>query len=431
MLKFPTHVQLEITDVCNLRCVHCYHFDINKKQKSKDLEDEKVIEIVKKIIDAKIYSLIITGGEPLSRPKLLLKIVSLAKQAGIFVSINTNLLLLNSHILGELKKIKLDSFLVSCPASDSFVYNKITRGGNYDVFLKKLKLLISSNIPFLVNMVVTKNNFNFIKTTAKELSNIGIKRFAATPASLNVDYPEEGDLLDKTQIYSLLEDLRWCSEELKLKVDILEPIPKCFFPDWCWDEKYSFTKRTCPAGRTSVTISNNGDVRPCAHNPNVYGNLFQMSLEDIWINFDEYRKKSIPLMCNNCEILYSCFGSCRTNALAIKKSISEPDCLATFKNNFPKQDNAEQMILNYNKKLFLKENFRWRKEINSYSIILENDFSNLILVSDEMFRFIQYLKEELPLTPEELFTAFSKTVKREDFEKVIKILLRKKIIFTL
>src|SRR5574344_1226465 len=106
MLKFPTHVQLEITDVCNLRCVHCYHFDINKKQKSKDLEDEKVIEIVKKIIDAKIYSLIITGGEPLSRPKLLLKIVSLAKQAGIFVSINTNLLLLNSHILGELKKIK-------------------------------------------------------------------------------------------------------------------------------------------------------------------------------------------------------------------------------------------------------------------------------------------------------------------------------------
>lgn len=428
MLKFPTHVQLEITDICNLRCMHCYHFDTKKKQQSKDLEDEKITEIVNKIIDAGVYSLVITGGEPLARPELLLKIVGLAKQAGMFVSINSNLLLLNSCVLNELKKLKLDSFLVSCPASNLFIYNKITRGGDYNIFLSKLKLLMDSDIPFLINMVVTKNNFNFIRSTAKELSNIGIKRFAATPASLNVEYPDEDDLLDKSQILCLLDDLRWCSEELKLKVDILEPIPKCFFPDWCWDEKYSFTKRTCPAGRISVTISNTGDVRPCSHNPNVYGNLFLSDLENIWLNLEEYRKKSIPLMCNDCEILNLCYGSCRTNALATTKSISEPDRLTVYKNNFPKKEIAE-IVLNDDSRLFLKGKIKWRKEIDCYSVVMGNRVSNLILVNEEMFKFIKYLENNLPLTLKELFIYSSSEEAKKDFENIIKVLIRKKIIF--
>jgi len=109
MLRLPTHVQFEITDVCNLRCKHCYHFDTDKMPKSNDLDDVKIIQLVQKMVDSKIYSLVITGGEPLARPSITLKVAEIAKTAGMFVSINTNLLLLNSEIVARLEKIEVNS----------------------------------------------------------------------------------------------------------------------------------------------------------------------------------------------------------------------------------------------------------------------------------------------------------------------------------
>lgn len=229
MLKLPTHVQLEITDICNLRCKHCYHFDTEKMPQSLDLEEEEIIKLVQILIDAKIYSLVITGGEPLTRPETTLKVVKIAKEAGMFVSINTNLLLINHEIVHELKACSLDSFLVSCPASNNRLYREITRCGNYEKLASNIKLVVDAGVSCMVNMVVTPVNINFVRSTATDLRNLGIKRFAATPASLNVESPNYTELLDGGQINRLLEDLRWCIEELCLEVDILEPIPKCFF----------------------------------------------------------------------------------------------------------------------------------------------------------------------------------------------------------
>ena len=99
-----------------------------------------MIKLTKTLVDAGIFSLVITGGEPLTRPNLTLEIVSIVKKIGISVSINTNLLLLTQWTASELKKIKVDSLLVSCPASDPDIYQKIT-GGDIECFKSKLNKL--------------------------------------------------------------------------------------------------------------------------------------------------------------------------------------------------------------------------------------------------------------------------------------------------
>lgn len=40
MLRSPTHIQLEVTDKCNLRCQYCYRLDTNQSPKSNNLNDE-------------------------------------------------------------------------------------------------------------------------------------------------------------------------------------------------------------------------------------------------------------------------------------------------------------------------------------------------------------------------------------------------------
>jgi GTP 3',8-cyclase len=136
MLRLPAYVQLEITDLCNLRCRHCYRFDIENMPASIDLSDEDVNLIIEKLLEARIYSLVITGGEPLIRPDATLATVRKAKATGIWTSINTNLLFLSREIASELKTLKVNSLLVSCPASDPDAYRSVTCLGNYKVFKK-------------------------------------------------------------------------------------------------------------------------------------------------------------------------------------------------------------------------------------------------------------------------------------------------------
>jgi len=56
----------EITRACNLRCIFCYN-DSGKKL-SNELAHEQKINVAKQIVDAKIYRMCISGGEPILSP---------------------------------------------------------------------------------------------------------------------------------------------------------------------------------------------------------------------------------------------------------------------------------------------------------------------------------------------------------------------------
>lgn len=426
-LRIPAHVQLEVTDLCNLRCRHCYHFDTDKMPRSKDLSDEKVLQLIEKLIENQIYSLVITGGEPLMRPDLTIKIVRMAKRAGIFTSINTNLLLLNEKMLVELKECGLDSLLISCPAGKPEIYKMLTRGGDLAMFNKKLNMAIASGISCLINMVVTKDNFAFIRDTAVYLENLGVTRFAATPAGLNVECPKNQELLDSWQILKLLEDLNWCADNLGLKVDILEPIPRCFLPQWCFEKKLPFIKRSCQAGRTSVSISSLGDIRPCSHNPSIYGNLFTESLEDIWGKMGSYRSQATPEECKSCRSLLVCQGGCRTNALAESGLINSPNSLMVGPtlNNV---DVPEEGIIEDDFLVVFKGKLRWRKELNNlYSMSSLRNNHNIIIVNQEMFNFVSWLEKEPPTMIREMRKGLSGE-SRESFRRIILTLINKNFI---
>jgi radical SAM protein with 4Fe4S-binding SPASM domain len=430
LLRFPFQVQLEITDICNLRCEHCYHFDTDNMPTTNDLGDEDIFLLVQKMIDCKVYSIVFTGGEPLLRPKTLIKAIEMAKSAGMYVSINTNLLLLTPKFLKIMKELKVDSFLVSCSASEPEIYRKITRIGDYIKFSQKLKLLLSADFPVLVNMVVTQTNYPFIRSTAADMAKLGVKRFSVTPACLNVEHPDIEGLLSKEQSAVLLEDLRWCVDVLGLGVDTLVALPKCFFPDWWWGRDPVLLKnRTCQAGRMSLSISNVGDVRPCPHNPLVYGNLFKESMDEIWKKMSVYRNnRTVPNICQTCPSVESCRGACRTNALAVTGKLNEPDRLTIGHFNPPKK---MQKSIFFNKDsitIFLGK-LCWRNEFDGhYSVTSKKSGGNLIVVNEEMFRFMCWLEKSLPLTVREIMEKSTGDSPNEAFTKIFEILIRKEFV---
>ena len=66
-LSAPTNVFFELTNVCNLRCSHCFNGEI-KSNENLDVNEWK--QIIDQISNMKVFYVKITGGEPFLYPGL-------------------------------------------------------------------------------------------------------------------------------------------------------------------------------------------------------------------------------------------------------------------------------------------------------------------------------------------------------------------------
>ena len=431
--RLPISIQLEITDKCNLKCPHCFNYDTCSYQMndSKDLNYYEMDNIARIIVENKIFSVVLTGGEPLTKPEILFRLLSYFIKNDIKPSINTNLLLLDQSIIDNLLKLVAGGLLVSCPSSDPKMYNKMTGGGDYSVFKRKLKLLVDSGLSFSVNMVVNKNNINQIKTTAIALKEIGTKSFGATPMGLVPGNYQYKNVLDKAEIISLVNDLLWLKHELSLNVDIYTSLPKCSFPEEIYGKKLSFLNRSCQAGKSSTTISNIGDVRPCSHSSEVYGNLLVEPFKNIYARMEDWRAlKNVPDECLECKVLRKCLGGCRVAAKAASGDCKSKDVWMgkPFVNDpfFQDQGDIKNVKINSDDVIAISGKLRFRKEEQLYLIFTGNKTTTPI--NEELFEFLEYLKEKGNIKVKDLADDILIDVKDKNFNRILQLLLHKKII---
>lgn len=79
--------------MCNLHCVWCdtkYTWDWANYDKSKELHEMNVSEVVERLEVLNLRSLVISGGEPLLQQKELITLLKILKSLGYWVEIETN-----------------------------------------------------------------------------------------------------------------------------------------------------------------------------------------------------------------------------------------------------------------------------------------------------------------------------------------------------
>lgn len=431
----PTTIQFEITDDCNLRCLHCYHLDNTEEVEIKfsEANREKIMQIAQKIVDLKIFSVVITGGEPLTKKDIVLELAEFFDSNNIAVSLNTNLLLLTEEFLQDPRSNCLKSFLVSCASSNPKIYKEMTWNGNYDVFERKLKLLQKYNRAYGINMVVNTRNLCDVKNTAIHMHGLGVKNFYATPMSLNLYYPDLEHFLTKEQIISFVYDLVWIRDELDMNIDILETIPKCIFPKEILDRKFSFLSRKCQAGVMTATINYKGSVRPCSHNPDIFGNILE---EDFFVILDKMKdwreRKYVPIECEGCKLYKdSCFGGCRMSSKAFDKehriNAVDPWFNKPFLENVELYEKLvlDKVEINTNTIISLTGKLQSRKEEEgnfTVNILKRNIHMTVNKEAFEMLSYIDNHKEVCLINiagSKEIFYS-------ESFQRIIKVLIAKK-----
>ena len=93
VLSAPLDVHIAITNKCNLRCPYCYANDKNFLEHN-DMTLEQIINVIDKCVDANIFKISWSGGEPLCRPELF-EILKYAHKKGFKQSIITNGILID------------------------------------------------------------------------------------------------------------------------------------------------------------------------------------------------------------------------------------------------------------------------------------------------------------------------------------------------
>lgn len=332
-LKSPVAAQMELTKRCQYNCFFCYNYwkaNMATKKLLSDMSKEDAILASQKLIEAEIFSVILSGGEP-TLVDYLPEIVSLFSKANIDTTIITNGSCLTPTYLEELSNAGLDSMQISMHHFIEEKMNRIT--GNqksYTMTLSGIKNAIKyfKADNFNVNMVVTRDTVSDVKEMGVFLTGLGVKYFSVGIVSYCGEATINNLVCDKEdlrKVYLQLQDLSSI-----IGVGITGGMPYCVLPDED-PEKPVQIANSCDAAISQIVVSPNGDLRPCVELPMVVGNILRDNLFSVWqdspglIRIREFR--NAPTTCHPCELLSYCHGGCRASALSFTGSETGKDPL--------------------------------------------------------------------------------------------------------
>jgi len=139
---YPPCVQIEITSMCNFRCIMCYQADESFSKKTTGFIGFMDIGLFKQCIDeleGRVEAVTIASrGEPLLHP-LLPQMLDYCKGKFLALKLNTNASLLDEELSHALLKSDLQTLVFSIDAASKEVYEKIRVNGNFDRVVANIK----------------------------------------------------------------------------------------------------------------------------------------------------------------------------------------------------------------------------------------------------------------------------------------------------
>lgn len=261
----PITVKLYITNRCNLNCYYCIYKDriSNDEMRFKDSEI-----ILKKLKEMEVKGIVFTGGEPTFH-KDYKKIVEIASK-DFEIGFITNGVIY-PDILKNLKWIRF-----SLDSSDSEIYKKIKgidkSGEVINNIIKAIEEKKENNLDITIGiqMVVTPENYDYIKDNIYFADNLGADYFQFRPLE-NYDYKKE----EWAKIWRMIEASKYM--DLKIKI-----IPTLYKWKALWENKRVVN---CRILNFIGSISVKGDFYPCCFligkNFSKCGNLIKNNIEDI------------------------------------------------------------------------------------------------------------------------------------------------------
>lgn len=320
-LGAPLNAQIELTEGCNYGCRFCYNVwkESGKHKKVQRLSRTQAIGVIEKLIACRVFSLILSGGEPTSC-KFLPELVALATSGGIETSLITNGSLLTVELLEALLESGLQSVQISMHHHNPGAMDWITqRQGSFCMTQAGVKNALAVLGPdlFNVNMVVTRATVEEVYEMGAYLNNLGVRNFSVGMVSFCGEAALNGISVGQKGFLRVYAQLKQINHDFGISVSLTGGMPMCVVPG-NGNGGIVQVSNICDAGINQIVIGPDGGMRPCVEYSTVVGNALTDDIPTVWTTSKELdsirRFENVPPSCHSCPLVGGCHGGCRAAA---------------------------------------------------------------------------------------------------------------------
>lgn len=306
----------EITLACCFRCAYCG--SRGGKARENELSTGECLDVARQLADLGCRRVSLIGGEVFVRPDWS-QIACTLTSRGIKVCIITNGFRLTQPIIGELKRIGIESVAVSVDGVRE-IHDAYRQKGSYDRALQTLKELAAADIPVSVITSLRSDNAPLLPELYRELKKLPLFAWqiqACSPMGNANDNAVKVAFSARDVLSFVAETARIAPFTVGVADNIgyytpdegsLRGAPNAYFEG-------------CSAGLTTIGIDSAGNVRGCESMYDerfIEGNLRERSLAEIWTDpnaFAYNRRFTTELLsgaCKTCPHGDICAGGCRS-----------------------------------------------------------------------------------------------------------------------
>jgi len=305
-------VWLEITQACNMKCIHCYEGNEHKVNKnSLSLDEWK--NVIDQINQLNVNRVVIIGGEP-SIHKDIAKIAEYTATKGINTTIFTN----GSEITEDLKAIIMRNHIevkLSLYGHNSNIHDSITQvPGSFDVLVNTIRFFVEHGVKVSIAIVLMQENEEYYNDITDFVKSLNVNRYKFDVirevffGNQNLHVPRKKEIVNFAKRSSPKFNIS------KTKFD------KANFKNTCW------------AGK--LVISEDGNVLPCVFERNIScGNIRKKTIKEILKSSELSRCWNMTFekinQCNECEFRFAC-NDCRPLAMSINGCIEDKNPRCTY-----------------------------------------------------------------------------------------------------
>lgn len=187
-------VSFPIVTACPFSCIYCGQGGENTISSVSTMSLETIMDISIHLKRTGIQKVRLTGGEPLCHPQIG-DIIRFLSEAGFYVLVNTNGLLVEDKIDSLMRTASNIHFAVSLDTLDPEKFDKISRtSGNYEKVMRGIRILKDLGYLMRINMVVGSFNLDEVDNMINFCKNIGCDLKLQEVASVPYPHTEWNDI---------------------------------------------------------------------------------------------------------------------------------------------------------------------------------------------------------------------------------------------
>jgi len=160
-LGAPLYVAWQVTNECNLACLHCIEESGPGKAFHDELDKEQIFNILEQIVKCKIPYLSFSGGEPMVHPSFF-EMVDFVCARDSQLKIETNGHYLTAENCERLKASGVKAVQVSLDGASPETFNRMRVRGDFNQVIEGVRNLRAAGVPVEINYSPTRFNVHEI-----------------------------------------------------------------------------------------------------------------------------------------------------------------------------------------------------------------------------------------------------------------------------